>query len=108
MTLEVAQALRDEAAEFHALLETLDEKDGATPGLFMEWTPWDVVAHLHFSDLASLAAVGDIEIFEARRNEVSEGFAAKLGLADQARRDLGQYAAPLEAKEQSPVSKLRS
>ncbi len=94
MALKIGEELRDETAEFHAFLETLDEKDWATPGLFMQWTPWDVVAHLHFFDLASLAALGDLEGFETRRDAIIEGLAAKLSLSDQARRELGQYDAP--------------
>ena len=30
---------------------------------FMSWTPWDVVAHLHFFDLVSLAALEGEESF---------------------------------------------
>jgi len=48
--LQESQDLRAEADELHAFLETLGEADWERPTGFMKWTPWDVVAHLHFFD----------------------------------------------------------
>ena len=94
MTLKIGEELRDEAAEFHAFLGTLDEKDWATPTLFMNWTPWDVVAHLHFFDLVSLAALTDADEFKRRQKSLIEGMAAKVSGTEQTRRELARYDAP--------------
>jgi uncharacterized protein (TIGR03084 family) len=94
MTLKIGEELRDEASEFHALLEDLDAKDWAAPTRFMNWTPWDVVAHLHFFDLVSLDALAGTEVFEARRRQQVEAVKAKISLAEQARQALGDLDAP--------------
>lgn len=99
MGLAIGDDLKDEAAELHAFLETLDEADWATPTRFMQWTPWDVVAHLHFFDLASLAALTDIEAFGARRKALIEGLQQGLSASEQTRRALdGLDAATLLAR----------
>jgi uncharacterized protein (TIGR03084 family) len=94
MTLEIGRELRDEAAEFHVFLSTLDEKDWSTPTRFMEWTPWDVVAHLHFFDLVSLSALEGHDAFKERQKTLIEGIAAKLSLSETTRRALGHYDFP--------------
>ncbi len=63
MTLQVSQDLVAEMQAFGRLLETLDDKDWETPTLFMDWTPWDVVAHLHYFDLVSIRALEGHEKF---------------------------------------------
>lgn len=94
MTLKIGEELRDEVAEFHAFLGTLDGKDWETPTLFMKWTPWDVVAHLHYFDLVSLDALEGGEVFAARRKVLAEGMKAKLTGAEMTRQALGHYDAP--------------
>jgi len=66
--LEVAIDLRAEADALHAFLETLDAADWSRPTQFNGWTPWDVVAHLHFFDKMSLAALDGEEAFAKRRD----------------------------------------
>ena len=95
MTLAIGGELRDEAAEFHAFLETLDEKDWATPTLFMDWTPWDVVAHLHYFDLVSLDALAGDEAFAPRQKAFIEGVASKVSLAEQTRLAFAGLDAPV-------------
>ena len=68
--LQEAQDLLDEAAELEAFLQTLDDADWERPTGFMDWTPWDVVAHLHFFDEVSLVALDGAEAFAARREEL--------------------------------------
>lgn len=62
-----------EAGELHAFLRTLAPADWDRPTKFMTWTPWDVVAHLHFFDEMSLAALADAQTFAARRDELLAG-----------------------------------
>ncbi len=68
--LQEAQDLLDEAAELETFLQTLAEDDWKRPTGFMDWTPWDVVAHLHFFDEVSLVALEGREAFAARRDEL--------------------------------------
>jgi len=68
--LQEAQDLLDEAAELETFLQTLDDADWKRPTGFMDWTPWDVVAHLHFFDEVSLVALDGAEAFAARREEL--------------------------------------
>ncbi len=74
--LQVAEDFRAEVLELHAFLETLEEADWCRPTLFLDWTPWDVLAHLHYFDQASLFALADPEAFDDRRRELVESLAA--------------------------------
>jgi uncharacterized protein (TIGR03084 family) len=71
--LQEAQDLLDEAAELEDFLQTLGEADWKRPTGFMDWTPWDVVAHLLFFDEVSLVALEGAEAFAARRDELVAG-----------------------------------
>jgi uncharacterized protein (TIGR03084 family) len=68
--LQEAQDLLDEAAELEDFLQTLGEADWKRPTGFMDWTPWDVVAHLLFFDEVSLVALEGGDAFAARREEL--------------------------------------
>ncbi len=94
MALKIGEELRDEAAEFHAFLETLDDEDWSTPTLFMGWTVWDIVAHLHFFDLVSLDSLKGEEAFAIRQKALIEGMAAKISSAEQTKQELGDLDAP--------------
>ena len=76
------------------LLETLAEEDWATPTLFMEWTPWDIVAHLHYFDLVSLDALAGREAFAERQKGLIEDIAAKMSTTEIQRKALADYDAP--------------
>ncbi len=76
-------ALRDELDELDALLETLTADDWERPTPFKSWTPWDVVAHLHFSDQQSVLALEDPALFRQA--------AAALGAAIRADGSLRAY-----------------
>ena len=91
MTMQISLDLRAESDEFYAFLKTLDEKDWETPTLFMGWTPWDVVAHLHFFDIVSLSALEGREAFAVGQKDLMEGMKSGLSGQEQARRSLGQY-----------------
>jgi uncharacterized protein (TIGR03084 family) len=70
--LQVGVDLRDEVDEFSAFLETLEAADWERETAFMEWTPWDVVAHLHYFDHASLVALEGEEAFAPERRALFE------------------------------------
>ena len=57
-----------EADELRVFLETLAPADWETETRFMQWTPWDVVAHLHFFDQVSLVALEGREAFAVERD----------------------------------------
>ncbi len=89
--LPISDDLRAETDELHAFLKTLDEKDWETPTLFMGWTPWDIVAHLHFFDQVSLASLAGREEFAASQKTLIEGMASGASGQEQTRRALGEY-----------------
>jgi uncharacterized protein (TIGR03084 family) len=94
MTLQICEDLRAETDELYAFLKTLDEKDWETPTLFMDWTPWDIVAHLHYFDEVSLASLAGKDEFAESQKALMEGMKAGLSGKEQARRALGEYDAP--------------
>ncbi len=71
--LQESQDLLLEARELDALLDRLTDEQWETPTGFMEWTPWDVVAHLHYFDLVSLATLKGEEAFIEERDAVIKG-----------------------------------
>ena len=55
--LQVSLDFRNEVDEFRGFLQTLKPEDWDRETGFMQWTTWDVVAHLHYFDVVSLAAL---------------------------------------------------
>ncbi len=94
MTLQISKDLRAETEEFYAFLKTLDAKDWETETLFMDWTPWDVIAHLHFFDDVSLASLAGKETFALRQKDLFEGMKSGLSGRELTRKSLGQYDVP--------------
>jgi uncharacterized protein (TIGR03084 family) len=94
VTLQISEDLRAETDEFYAFLKTLDEKDWETETLFMNWTPWDVIAHLHFFDEVSLSSLAGREEFAICQKNLVEGMKSGLSGREQTRRALGEYDAP--------------
>ena len=66
--LPVALDFRDEVDELHAFLQTLKPEDWKRETGFMHWTPWDVVAHLHYYDHVSMRALEGAEAFTPERD----------------------------------------
>jgi uncharacterized protein (TIGR03084 family) len=93
MTLQVSIDFRDEVAELYTFLKTLAPEDWETQTLFMDWTPWDVVAHLHYFDEVSLHAAEGEEAFAARRKALIDSVGTGMTSKAIARRDLGRYGA---------------
>jgi len=65
--LQVSVVFREEVDEFHGFLQTLKSQDWERETGFMQWTTWDVVAHLHYFDLVSMAALEGAEAFAPER-----------------------------------------
>ena len=68
--LQVSVDLREEVDELHGFLETLAPEGWDRETGFMQWTPWDVVAHLHYYDVVSMAALEGAEAFAKERDRV--------------------------------------
>ena len=78
-----------EADELRAFLATLSDRDWWQPTAFQQWTPWDVVAHLHFYDCVSLVALEGREGFAERRDELVKAFVSGVTNAELAREAFG-------------------
>ena len=91
--LQEAQDLRAEARELGELLATLDESDWQTSTQFMSWTPWDVVAHLHYFDWVSTLSLQGEEVFVPLRDQLVEAMLSGRSNADIAREKLGDLSA---------------
>lgn len=94
MTLQVAQDLKDEAADLHAFLETLDPADWDVETRFMKWTPWDVVAHLHYFDKVSHVTFEGEEAFAPERKKLGDMIKAGRTNKETAREALGHLDGP--------------
>jgi uncharacterized protein (TIGR03084 family) len=87
--LQESLDLRAEADELHSFLQTLEAGDWERPTGFMQWTPWDVVAHLHYFDRVSMLALRGEDAFVAKRDEFIENIVGGLTTAEIARREFG-------------------
>ena len=87
--LQESVDLLAEAEELHGFLRTLDEADWRRETTFLRWTPWDVVAHLHFFDLVSLSSLEDGDAFLAWRDGLKDRMAKGEPSSEMARRELG-------------------
>jgi len=69
--------LREEGKELDSLLGSLGEADWARPTPFKQWTPFDVVGHLHYSDRCAVASLKGREAFQtetaAMRSVIERG-----------------------------------
>jgi len=68
--LQVCADFRDEADEFHAFLQTLESEYWQRQTGFMQWTTWDVIAHLHYFDLVSEASLRGEDAFAPERQKL--------------------------------------
>ena len=64
--LHEATDLRDEGAELHTLLRTLDTATWWQPTPFKGWSSFDVIAHLHLGDQLARLAISDAEEFQRK------------------------------------------
>lgn len=91
--LQEALDLEAEADELHAFLRSVAAGDWARPTPFLGWTPWDVVAHLHFFDRVAMLALTDPEGFADERRRLIQGMGGGRKTADLARDQLGHLGA---------------
>ncbi len=82
-----------EADELRAFLGMLEEADWEQPTGFMDWTPWDVVAHLHFFDQVSMVALEGREAFAEKRDELIRNVGKGRTNAQIARESYGRFSA---------------
>jgi uncharacterized protein (TIGR03084 family) len=87
--LQVSLDLREEVDELHGFLQTLKSNDWGRETGFMQWTPWDVVAHLHFFDLVSMASLDGEETFASERNSLLAAVGTGKNNRDLARERFG-------------------
>lgn len=87
--LQESLDLRAEADEFHGFLQTLDEQAWGRPTGFKGWTPWDVVAHLHYFDRVSLLALQGEQAFVAKRDELIKAYSEGRANTEIARSEIG-------------------
>jgi len=90
--LQESLDFRAEVDELHGFLATLGEPDWSRPTTFQRWTPWDVVAHLHYYDRVSLASLSDVAEFTAARDALIRQLARGVTNAEIAREQLGELA----------------
>jgi uncharacterized protein (TIGR03084 family) len=93
--LQVSVDLRDEVDDFHGFLQTLSAEDWERETGFMQWTPWDVVAHLHFFDLVSMVSLEGEEAFAPERKALF----AEIGKGRTNKQIARERFADLDAKE---------
>jgi len=86
--------LRAEIDELHAFLGTLTAADWPEQTAFKGWTPWDVVAHLHFYDTVSMLSLDGEEAFVPKRNDLVAKMTARVSNAEIAREAFGALDAP--------------
>jgi uncharacterized protein (TIGR03084 family) len=73
----VVEDLRAEGDELFALLADMDTGFWTQHSTFKNWTVWDVVAHLHFSDHMALTSLESADAFKALMREIVESGSAR-------------------------------
>lgn len=105
--LQQISDLRDEAAEFHALLAGLTAADWSRPTQFKAWTINDIVQHLHMGDTLGLASASDPAAFDALVADVAAKRRDGLSRLDETRQRLaGLSGTALMARWQATLSAL--
>ncbi|MBW2315653.1 MAG: TIGR03084 family protein [Deltaproteobacteria bacterium] len=92
--LQVCVDFRDEVDELHGFLRTLAPEDWERETQFMTWSPWDVVAHLHYFDLVSISSLAGEEAFAPEREAIFKGVAAGRTNKEMARERFADLDAP--------------
>ncbi len=92
--LPISQDFKDEVDELHTFLEKLTPEQWAEETGFMEWTPWDVVAHLHYFDVVSMASLAGEEAFAGERDTLMAALVEGKKNKQLARERFGDLDAP--------------
>ena len=85
--LQESKDLHTEATELHTFLQTLSDAEWQMPTSFMQWTPWDVVAHLHFFDEVSVLSMQGEDTFAPKRDKLIADYLAGRSNAEIAREE---------------------
>ena len=72
--IEVCNDFYDEVTELKQFLKNLKEEDWHKETGFNQWTPWDIVAHLHFYDEFSLIALRGGDAFDYAKEEILKDY----------------------------------
>ena len=105
--LQESQDFRIEADELHDFVKDLPAEDWEKPTGFKEWTPWDIIAHLHFFDGVSLASVDGEEAFANTRDAYVAQASQGMTNAEIARKHFGAIApGELMKRWQTPCHEL--
>lgn len=83
--------LRAEGDELYELLGTLSEQDWSQKTTFKDWTIYDVIAHLHFSDHMGVTTLASGDDFKALMRDIQ---ASGLPMVAYTRRWLGDIDGP--------------
>ncbi|MFP6662599.1 MAG: TIGR03084 family metal-binding protein [Deltaproteobacteria bacterium] len=75
--LQESDDFRAEADVLHEFLTTLPTAAWDRPTAFLGWTPWDVVAHLHYFDLVSELSLAGEEAFTPKRDALVQKLMAR-------------------------------
>ena len=71
MMMEICNDFRAEVDYLYRVFRQLPEDLWSQETGFMRWTPWDVIAHLHYFDLASMKSAESRKAFEQEVNQLS-------------------------------------
>lgn len=77
--------LKAEGVALQSLLDRLAAADWARPTPFKQWTPWDVVAHLHLSDQWAVASLQGPQAFKQSITPLLSALNARTSLRDYTR-----------------------
>ncbi|MGQ0530595.1 MAG: maleylpyruvate isomerase family mycothiol-dependent enzyme [Panacagrimonas sp.] len=77
--------VREEAQSLAALLADLTAADWERPTPFKNWTPWDVIAHLHLSDLWACASLRSRDDFAGQIKPLLAALQRRTPLRDYTR-----------------------
>ena len=72
--IEVCNDFYDEVTELKVFLKNLSEEDWQRETGFNRWTPWDIIAHLHFFDEISLIALRGGDAFDFTKGELIKDY----------------------------------
>jgi uncharacterized protein (TIGR03084 family) len=92
--LQEVEDLREEGEELSTLLNSLAEADWVRPTPFKQWTVFDVVGHLHYSDRCAVAALKGRDAFQRETAAMRSVIERGGSLRDFTRGELG----PVDAR----------
>lgn len=67
----IVEDLRAEGSDLYTLLHDMDTGYWTQKSTFKDWSVWDVVAHLHFSDHMALTSLRSADAFRALWKEIT-------------------------------------